>query len=98
MKQEERIRKMEELLDTALEAVSEMSAAMGKYAEAQDAISTLDGYYGSREWKQDCEADESGKLPATLKRGILSQDGIWNMLADVRELNDAIVRMAEKLK
>ena len=89
---------MEGLLDTALEAVSEMSAAMGKYAEAQDAISTLDGYYGSREWKQDCEADESGKLPAALKRGILSQDGIWNMLADVRELNDAIVRMAEKLK
>lgn len=86
------------MLDTALEAVSKMSAAMGKYAEAQDAINTLDGYYGSREWKQDCEADESGKLPATLKRGILSQDGIWNMLSDVRELNDAIVRMAEKLK
>ena len=89
---------MEELFGTALEAVSEMSAAMGKYSAAQHAISTLADYYGSREWKQDCEADEAGKLPATLRRGILSQDGIWNLLADVRELNAEIAGMAENLK
>ena len=30
--------------------------------------------------------DEAGNLPADLKRGVLSEDGIWNLLADNREL------------
>ena len=30
--------------------------------------------------------DESGKFPEKLKRGVLSQDGIWNLLKRNREL------------
>ena len=31
-------------------------------------------------------ADETGKLPPDLKRGVLSEDGIWNLLADYRDI------------
>jgi hypothetical protein len=37
-------------------------------------------------WKQDFAADEAGKLPSDLKRGVLSEDGIWNLLSDYREI------------
>lgn len=86
----QRISRMEQLFDRASEAVTELSAALDKYQAAQEAIATLSAYYGSDEWKQDFADDEAGRLPAGLKRGVLSEDGIWNLLAEVRELNDRL--------
>ena len=37
-------------------------------------------YYESGQWLRDYEADERGELPRDLKRGVLSQDGLWNLL------------------
>jgi len=34
----------------------------------------------------DFAADEAGNLPPDLKRGVLSEDGIWNLLSDYREI------------
>lgn len=86
----QRISRMEQLFDRASEAVTELSAALDKYLAAQEAIATLSAYYGSDEWKQDFADDEAGRLPAGLKRGVLSEDGMWNLLAEVRELNDRL--------
>ena len=82
MEQIERIRTMEQLLDFALEAMRELPMSFEKYAEVEEAISILSAYYGSNEWKQDYADDEAGLLPKDLKRGILSEDGIWNLLSD----------------
>ena len=82
----ERIRQMELRMERAAKAVMELSAALDNYAAVQDDIAALEQYYGSEEWKQDFAADEAGLLPADLKRGVLSEDGIWNLLSDVREL------------
>ncbi|MBQ8355328.1 MAG: DUF4298 domain-containing protein [Oscillospiraceae bacterium] len=38
-------------------------------------------YYENGQWLLDYEADERGELPGGLKRGVLSQDGLWNLLA-----------------
>ena len=81
-----RIRKMERHLDRALAAVKRLSAALDKWEAVQDDIDALDKYYSSGEWRQDFEDDEAGKLPADLKRGVLSEDGIWNLLADCKEM------------
>ena len=35
-------------------------------------------------WKLDFAADETENLPPDLKRGVLSEDGIWNLLEDYR--------------
>ena len=86
MEQIERIKQMELRMERAAKAVMELSAALDNYAAVQDDIATLEQYYGSEEWKQDYAADEAGLLPADLKRGVLSEDGIWNLLSDVREL------------
>ena len=86
MEQIERIKQMELRMERAAKAVMELSAALDNYEAVQDDIAALEQYYGSEEWKQDFAADEAGLLPADLKRGVLSEDGIWNLLSDVREL------------
>lgn len=92
MEQVERIKRMEQCLDTLSAATRELSAALDKYAEAQNAAQELRTYLSSDEWQKDYEADEAGLLPAGLRRGVLSQDGIWNVMSDCHELS---IRMLE---
>ena len=93
-RQIERIKLMEQHLDHASQAVMQLSAALDDYVAAQEAISELSAYYGSKDWKQDFADDEQGLLPNDLKRGVLSEDAIWNLLSDCNELN---ARMQELL-
>jgi hypothetical protein len=86
MEQIERIRHMEQLFDSSSEAIKEFSMSPDQYKKLQEAIAALSNYYSSNEWKQDYADDEADKLPKDLKRGVLSEDGIWNLLSDWREL------------
>lgn len=56
-------------------------AASGE--EIQMKVRLLDEYYTSGEWQKDYEADEAGLFPADLKRGILSQDGLYDFLMKI---------------
>ena len=76
---------MEQLFDFAKEAMEEAMITPEKYQELQKAIAVLSEYYSSKEWKQDYADDEAVLLPKDLKRGVLSEDGLWNLLADWRE-------------
>ncbi|MBO5014912.1 MAG: DUF4298 domain-containing protein [Bacteroides sp.] len=85
----ERIQKMEQLLDKAWVAVSKECITSIEYEETQRAIDILSDYYGSDTWKQDFADDEAGLLPKDLKRGVLSEDAIWNLLADWQIYNSS---------
>ena len=80
MNQLERIRYMERLLDFVTKARKEQHIESEKSAKIQEALRILAEYYGSDEWKQDFDDDEAGRLPKDLKRGVLSEDGLWNLL------------------
>ena len=92
MEQIDRIKTMEQHLDRASQAVIRLSAALDDYAEALPSIRALRTYFDSNDWKHDFSDDEQGLLPRDLKRGVLSEDGIWNLLEDSRALN---IRMLE---
>jgi len=77
---------MEQLFDLAKEAMEEPTMSLETYEKAQEAIAVLSEYYGSKEWKQDYADDEAGLLPKDLKRGVLSEDGLWNLLSDWQEV------------
>ena len=87
MDQIERIKAMEEHLDKASQAVKALSEALDLYTEAMESIETIDDYLVSDEWQQDFNDSEAGKLPKDLKCGVLSADGIWNVVDSSRELN-----------
>ena len=95
MEQIERVKQMEQCLDKASVAVMQFSEALDKYVDAQEAIAKLGEYYGGEEWKQDFADDEAGLLPQGLRRGVLSEDGIWNLLEDSRSLNTRIKELID---
>ena len=86
MEQIERIKTMQRHLDQVSQMVGQLSAALDEYTRAEASVRELSAYYGSKEWKHDFADDEAGLLPDDLKRGVLSEDGIWNVLEDYREL------------
>lgn len=96
MEQIERIKQMEQRLDRASQAVIQLSAALDQYAAAQESLKILSDYYSSDEWKQDFADDEAGLLPKDLKRGVLSEDAIWNVLTDNKELTDRMHIVASR--
>ena len=47
-------------------------------------LSVLAAYMDSGEWRSDYEADEAGLIPKCMKRGVLSQDGLYNLLQEAQ--------------
>ena len=86
MKQVERIRKMETIFDEARKTIDSLSADLEKYKGMQKDLEKLIAYYEGKQWLKDFEDDEKGKLPADLKRGVLSEDGVYNLLEDEKEM------------
>jgi hypothetical protein len=54
----------------------------------EEKLRLLDAYYTSGEWREDYEADERGELPPDLKRGVLSQDALYDLLGSVNDDSD----------
>ncbi|MBQ7491676.1 MAG: DUF4298 domain-containing protein [Clostridia bacterium] len=99
MDQIKRIQQMEEALDVSAEAVKALSEALDRYEAAQSTYRKLCRYYGSPRWIRDYEDDEAGKLPADLKRGVLSEDAVYDLLTENRELTLRLLKtVAETVK
>ena len=94
MKQIERITYMEQILDEATEAVSSLSEALEKYSTVQDKLQELIAYYTSEQWRQDFDDDDAGKIPSNLKRGVLSEDAVYHLLADNTDLKERMKELA----
>ena len=77
---------MEGILDRATQKMDALEKKIEEYKEFQCEIQKLEAYYTSQQWKDDFAMDENGELPEKLKRGILSEDGIYNLLERNREL------------
>ena len=69
----ERVEKYERLFDEALTSPN------------SENLSLLNSYYTSGLWRDDYEADERGELPPDLKRGVLSQDGLYDLLERMKD-------------
>jgi len=74
---------MELVFDELLAAVEKDPASVKSDAHLSKLFSELMKYYEGEQWREDYEADERGKIPSDLKRGVLSQDGVYNMLCDI---------------
>ena len=81
-----RIQAMEDKLDRAGNAVAALDAALEQFEAVIPEIQELAAYYESELWRKDFEDDAAGRLPAGLKRGVLSEDGIYDLLTDYQRL------------
>ena len=81
MEQIERIQHFERLLDRVAPVMGKLEEALDAFDGIQEDVKELAAYYEDDDWRVDFEADEAGKLPKDLKRGVLSEDGIYDVLS-----------------
>lgn len=91
-----RIIYMEEKLNRAEAAIKGLEEALENYEDIQKALEELVAYYDGRLWRKDFEDDEAGKIPGNINRGVLSEDGIYNLLVKHRELLNKMQTLAGK--
>lgn len=85
----QRIRQMEEILDTLEAALEENPVRVREDPALREMVSVLTRYYEGGEWMADYAQDERGELPIDLKRGVLSEDAVYNLLCDLAALSEA---------
>ena len=87
------IREMEAALDECAGAVEALSRQLDRMEALRDEMTRLFAYYGSEDWHDDRALDEQGLLPDGLRRGVLSEDLVYDVITDLR---DAAFRMLEQ--
>lgn len=86
----QRVREMEERYNRVRKAVDAIQCSLDAYLDVQEDIHILDSYEDSGRWLKDFEADENGKIPAEIPRGFLSEDGLYNLMADIAALESRL--------
>lgn len=84
----QRIAAMEAAFDRTSKAVKALDEALDAYETIKVDIERLTEYLESGNWQEDFKADEAGLLPQDLKRGVLSEDGLYNLLSDIVRIDE----------
>ena len=84
----ERISLMEDRYDEISRVLAGLEEAVSEYEDFKSELDALRDYMDSGQWKDDYEADEAGQIPSDLKRGVLSEDGLYNLLHDADTILD----------
>jgi len=69
------------MIEEAIERIRRLERCFDAPDDPEN-IKVLTEYLDSGQWLRDYELDEQGLLPKDLKRGILSQDALYNLLTD----------------
>ena len=80
----ERIAAMESCFNR-LCAAADMPDLLYEDAALRSCLKELEGYYHGGLWLADYTLDEQGLLPRELKRGVLSQDGVYDLLERINK-------------
>ena len=78
-----RIRHMEQLFDALLTAAESTPSSIRTDPALRASLRELTAYYDGGQWRHDYELDEANALPADLKRGVLSEDGVYDLLTSL---------------
>lgn len=82
----ERVRQMEQYMDEVAVTLKNNPDELISNKKLRRKVEILTDYMDSGQWLKDFETDERGELPHNLKRGVLSEDGLYNLIGDVEEL------------
>lgn len=89
-RQIERICRMEQALNRSASALAALSDALEQYEAVKSSIASLEEYYAGPLWRQDFEDDNKGLLPKTLRRGVLSEDALYDLLSENDRLMETL--------
>lgn len=79
----QRIKDLEYKFSEVSRVLAALDMALDEFSGVKSYIDDLREYMESGQWKADFEADERGEIPADLERGVLSEDGLYDLLGEV---------------
>ena len=85
-----RIKRYESVCDEIKKANGDLKTALAAFASVKAKTVSLEKYYTGRLWKKDFADDEAGLIPKEIKRGVLSEDGVYDLLDEYRSLEKRI--------
>ena len=88
----EHITRMENIMVKQENVISKLETVLEELDAAQKDYEALWDYYYSDQRNQDLEDEENHRIPENLKRGVLSEDEVYNLFLDTR---DAALHMME---
>ena len=88
-----RIIDMEDRFNSINQLLANIEEDLDDYDDIHGFIPELKEYMDSGQWREDYEADERGELPEWLLRGVLSEDGLYNMLEDVKRIKERVEKV-----
>lgn len=71
---------MEDRMNTTTELLTQVEDFLPTLRELHEHIQALSAYYTSPQWREDYDASNEGLIPADIPHGVLSQDGLYNLL------------------
>ena len=95
-----RIEDNEKKLDTLNKVVLSLDKHLDDFEDVIHEYYELNEYYGSKDWFQDKEDFESGKIK-DVKAGVLSEDAVWDLDERINDLTtrmSGIIELLEKEK
>ena len=78
----DRVKRMECCFDALQSTLRKKTYSIGE-EEFESMRQNLIRYYESGQWQDDYMCDERGELPKELKRGVLSQDAVYDLLCEI---------------
>ena len=79
----QRITDLEYKFSEVSRVLAALDMALDEFAGVKNYIDDLREYMESGQWKADFEADERGEIPDDIERGVLSEDGLYDLLDEV---------------
>ena len=92
--QVKRISRMEEVLEEGTRVVKELEMALDRYEAYSGNIRELEAYYTDGRWKNDFTDEEAGRISSAVKRGVLSEDAVYDFLT----MRDQVLARCGRMK
>ena len=93
----DRISKNEDRLDSILKCIDNLDSALIDFKSNKNNLRLLNNYYGSKNWFKDKEDYENKKIEQ-VKAGVLSEDAVWNLNDDIKDLLDKMENIIKEYK
>ena len=91
------IEKMEDIMVKQENLLKQLEEVLDAFENNQQDYKELMEYYYSDQRFLDLEADENNLIPEELDRGVLSEDGIYNLSLDTQNMAIRMMEVAVKV-
>ncbi|WP_124058511.1 DUF4298 domain-containing protein [Vaginisenegalia massiliensis] len=92
-----RIEEMEATYDHSQAITNDFEKVLEAFTKDLNQANQLVDYYGSAQWFEDVEQAEQGKVPNNLKRGVLSEDLVYDYIVQRHQIGLKLLEVARNL-